>query len=211
MFSLVVAAASYYSNYVAPFSPVVTIGNVVWHPANVPFPTGPVERPASDPQADKQITKALALLVPITLTHAGGLPGVMEDLVVRLSRLDNPGEWIFVPQVFVDERAYFTTFGPADHLKWIIAPFYPVALPRGAQVERFVLLSSVASPRFSGGVFGPGQYSLRVLAKFSGRDDYSEIASRKETLTQAFIDDLLRGERWSTTPSTLTEARARIR
>ena len=131
--------------------------------------------------------------------------------MVRLSRLDGAGEWIFAPQVFVDERAYFTTFGPADHLKWIIAPFYPIAVARGTQVERFLLLISVESPTFSGGALVAGRYSIRVLAKLSGRYDYSEIETREETLTPEFLSELLQGDRWSTTPTKLTEARKRVR
>lgn len=209
--ALGVSASTLYFTQIAAFSPVITIGSIVWHPANAPLPNGPEGPPAASPQAPKSTTKSIALLVPLTITHAGGLPGVVQDVVVRLSRLDRAGEWIFVPQVFVDDRAYFTTFGPAAHLKWIIAPFYPIAIARGAQVEKCLFLISVDSPQFQGGTLEPGRYSIRILAKISGRPEYSEVESREETLTRDLVSQLLQGERWATTPGKLTEARRSVK
>ena len=209
--ALAISMSNLYVTQLAPFSPLITIGNVVWHPANAPLPAGQGVAGAAGPQSPKPVTKAIALLVPLTITHAGGQPGVLEDLVVRLSRLDGAGEWIFAPEVFVDERAYFTTFGPADHLKWIIAPFYPIAVARGAQVERFLFMISVESPRFSGGPLAAGRYSIRVLARISGRPDYTDVDTREETLTAQFVSGLLQGDRWSTTPAELTAARQRVK
>jgi len=204
--SLTVSGATFYSNTVAPFDPVITIGNIVWHPANAPVPEGF----APPPTEGGKVTKTLALLLPFTVTHAGGLPGVVEDIVIQLTQLSGKSRWLFVPQVLVDERAYFTTFEATGHLKWLIAPFAPLALSKGGQVERFVMFSSVSSPRYAGGTLSEGRYSIRVLAKVAGHDTYDEVSSRVETLGQQFIAQLLQGERWSTTPNTVELARSGI-
>jgi hypothetical protein len=214
--AVVIWAWSFYASDLAPFDPLVTIGSVVWHPLNPADERGsPTGAPgAVGGPATQSLRKSMAVIVPITVTHRGGRPGVIEDIVLRLTGPAAGAEYLLVPQVLVDEREYFANFGASGvdtERKWFMGAFYPIAVAKGEQVHWFVLFIGGEIGDFNRAPFSPGRYTLRFLVKVSGHEDYVELDRRTETIAPQALADMLRGTRWVPVPSWIRELRKRVK
>jgi len=84
--ALGVSGFALYLNYLARFNPLVTVGGLVYQ-FEMPAPTAPGLQSTFNEEFDPIRDRLLAaILVPIVFTHEGGRPGVISDVMLRVSR-----------------------------------------------------------------------------------------------------------------------------
>lgn len=189
-----ISGATFYSSNVAPFAPAIVVGPLVWQPRDSAgrFPDN--ERPTSEPFTDAEI------LAPVTFTHGGGRPGVVEDVVLILRpRLSKAEPLRFEPELVLDEQAYLLDLNPRNAQKWVKSRFMAIPLARGQQEQRFILFL-----RQSGAV-AAGEFTLETWIRKGGK--FELAASRSEALPQGVWSEITRGTRWSQTPQSVIDAR----
>ncbi len=149
--------------------------------------------------------------MPFVFTHQGGAPGVIEDIVIRLDRLDGDFAALLVPIAFLDERAYVAAAG-AQNSNWTQTLFHPIALAKGSQVERFIQFTTDSTyPNFPGGNLSPGRYALTILMKTSAGKDYVEFERRVDDFSAAFVEALGQRKPYAIQPPSPVELRRKIR
>lgn len=132
--AILISIGTFYFTHLAPFELGLTLGPVVWQPYDSEgrFP----QLGAARDRTFQQMT----MLVPVTFTHRGARPGVIEDIVVTLRDVATGRTALrFDPELEVDESVFMTDFAPAAHTRWIRARFRPISLAKGQQVDKFFL------------------------------------------------------------------------
>ena len=209
--ALIVSALTLYFTYLAPFDPLVTVGGPVFQfgaaaPENLDISLG------TGPDFDPLPNRVLAfILLPVVMTHQGGMPGVISDIMLGLSRRGQTDRWLFEPRMYVDERAFVTSFEPQAHLKWIEAVFSPIALARGSQVRRFILFQGTAHPLFPGGRIRDGHYQLDVLFRIGADAEFSQVDRFNVDFGIEVLRNLEENIRFAPTPESLRPARNRLK
>ncbi|MEY2520413.1 MAG: hypothetical protein QOF24_2172 [Verrucomicrobiota bacterium] len=185
--SLAVASLNPYFTSLAPFGPLVTSGGPVFQ-FGTATPANLAATQATGPEFDPQPNRVLAgILLPVVFTHEGGRPGVISDIALRVSRSGDNDRWMFEPILFVDERAFLTSFDSQAHLKWIEAAFSPIALGRGQQIKRFILFQGNEHPHYPAARLRVGRYTINVLVRLNN----AAIYDTRERIDVDFSRDVL--------------------
>ena len=211
LLSLAVSGATPYYNYFAAFAPLVTVGGPVFQfdkaaPTNLDAARG--SGPEFDPVSGRVIG---AILLPVIVTHEGGRPGVVTDVMVRVSRRGQADRWLFEPRVYVDERAFISAFDPQALVKSIEAVFSPIPLAKGSQTRRLIMFQWLDHPLFPGGRLRVGGYRLDVLALISGEDEYREVERFDIDFGAQVLSNLEENMRYAPTPDSFGPPRARLK
>jgi len=186
--ALGVSGFTLYRNYLAKFKPLITIGGVVYRFGIAERGTPGVET-AIGGEFDPIPNRILgAILIPIVFIHEGGRPGVITDIMLRVSCEGNEDNWFFEPRLYVDERAFLTTHDAQAHLKWIESAFSPFPLAKGSEVRRFILFQPLSNENYPSGRLRVGQYIIHVLCKINDEHKYREI----DAITVDFSIDALK-------------------
>ena len=208
--ALAVSAFTFYRNYIAPFDPLITVGGAVFHFAKA-APTAPGLDQTSTDEFDPMRDRLLgAVLIPMVFTHEGGKPGVISDVILRVSRRGHNDNWIFEPRLNVDERAYLTSFDAQGHLRWMESAFSPIAISKGSQQRRFIMFQASNNPLFPSGRLRLAHYSIHVLARINKEKQYREI----DEIAVDFTSEVLNGlgvERYLPPPESISELRDKLK
>ena len=128
--SLGVSLVSTYYALFAPFAPVLTVGGPVLQFGNATSENVDA-RNAVGPEFDPRPGRVLGgILLPVVVTHEGGRPGVISDIMLKVSLLSDKRPWFFEPRMFFDEHAYLTSLIIHRLRNPLRRPFRRLLLPR---------------------------------------------------------------------------------
>ena len=211
LLSLLISGITLYYNYLAPFSPLVTIGGPVFQ-IGLAAPGNTSAIAALSPEFDPVPNRILAIIfLPVVFTHQGGRAGVVSDIMLRLLRVGHDDRWLFEPRMFVDERALLTTFEPQAYLKWLEAVFSPIPLAKGEETRRLIMFQGNENSVFPGGRIRLGQYRLDVLVRTNEIDDYRLAEAFDIDFGAGVLKGLDQNIRYAPTPQSLLPGRSRLK
>jgi len=208
--SLGVSLVTTYHTTYSPFTPAITIGSPVFHFGHATGDNPGLTKGVGD-DFDPQVDRVLAgVLLPVVVTHEGGRPGVISDIIVQMSLGAENDNWIFEPMLFADEHDYFTSFDAASLVKSMQAAFSPLAVAKGEQVKRFVVFQCTEHARYPGCRLRLGRYRMNVFVRVGPSGTYKLC----ETIGVDFSRDVLQGldvARYAPPPESLIRARQQLR
>jgi hypothetical protein len=159
-----------YVNYLARFKALITVGAAVYQFGNA-FPNAPGLNGTFTEEFDPKRDRVLAaILLPIVFTHQSGKPGVISDLMLRVSRVDKKDNWFFEPRLNFNERAYITSFDAPSQMKSVESSFSPIPIAKGDQIQRFVMFQADMSEIFPVGRLRLAHYYIDVLCRINKRE-----------------------------------------
>lgn len=204
--SLAISGLTLYFNYLAPFGPLVSVGGPVFQ-LGIAAPENTAANAPSPPDFDPIPRRILAVVfLPVTITHKGGSPGVVSDLMLKMSRTGFDDRWLFEPRMFIDERALLTTYEPNSHLKWLESVFEPIPVAKGDRVRRVVMFQAQENATFPGGRLRAAEYDLQVLAR-TDSDEFHDVGSFKIDFRAEVLGRIDANTRYAPTPAELLPAR----
>jgi hypothetical protein len=208
--ALGVSGFTLYINYLAQFAPLITVGGPVYQFAKA-APTAldldTTNNEEFDPLRDRLLA---AILVPIVFTHESGKPGVITDVMLRVSREEKHDNWLFEPRLNVNERAYLTSFDPQGHQSWIESAFSPIPLAKGSQAKRFILFQAKKNELFPSGRLRVGRYSIDVLCRINEAAGYRKVNVIKVDFSKEVLTNLQETAKYIPPPESITQARDRL-
>jgi hypothetical protein len=149
-----------YKNYWAPFDPLITVGSPVYQFGTVSGDDSDLSSTRNEQFDPKQERVLASILIPIVFTHEGGKPGVISDLMLRVSRTGKNDEWFFEPRLNVDEQKYLTSFDNQSMVRAVDSAFSPVALAQGDQIKRFIAFQPDNNQNFPSGRLRLDRYTI---------------------------------------------------
>ena len=208
--ALGVSCFTLYRNYLAKFSPLITIGGAVYR-FGIAEKGAPGVESAVGEEFDPIPNRILAsILIPIVFIHEGGKPGVISDIMLRVSRKDKRDNWLFEPRLNVNERAFLTVYDAQSHLKWIESAFAPFPLAKGSEVRRFILFQAKSNELFPSGRLRVDQYIVCVLCRINNESKYREIDRISVNLSSEVLKGLDENASYIPPPGSIIQAREEL-
>jgi hypothetical protein len=207
--ALAVSLFTLYLNYLGRFKALITVGAPVYQ-FGIAVPNAPglgsTFTAAFDPKRGRVLA---AILLPIVFTHETGRPGVISDLMVRVSRVGKKDNWFFEPRLNFNEHAYVTSFDPKTQAQSVESAFSPIPVGRGDQINRFVLFQADINETFPVGRLRLDHYTIDVLCRINNRE-YKLIETIAVDFTSEVLTSLDSG-RYVPPPKLIADARDTLR
>jgi len=207
--ALGVSLFTLYVNYLARFKALITVGAAVYQFGNA-FPNAPGLNSTFTNEFDPKRDRVLAaILLPIVFTHQSGKPGVISDLMLRVSRVAQRDNWFFEPRLNFNEHAYMTSFDPQAQMKSVESSFSPIPIAKGDQIQRFVMFQADNSETFPVGRLRLAHYTIDVLCRIDNRE-YKLIDTIAVNFTAEVLTALDSGK-YIPSPKSIADARDDLR
>jgi hypothetical protein len=202
-----------YKNYWAPFDPLITVGSPVYQFGTVSGDGADLSSTQNEQFDPKQDRVLASILIPIVFTHEGGKPGVISDVMLRVSRTGKNDKWFFEPRLNVDEQKYLTSFDNQSMVRAVDSGFSPIALAQGDQIKRFIAFQPDNNQNFPSGRLRLDRYTIHVLCRIDNDDSYKEIDSISVEFTSEVLTKLASDgtSKYIPPPESISRSRDKLR